>query len=161
MLVEAHEEVPFLSQADLNRVRRPDLSVVGGRPLLELTGEAFDYVRHLGPATRLSELEETYLDRPVGETIGDLRCAAYLERSLPTPHSPNPPPLPAASVAAPIKDFRVDQGHMAVVRSLFHDRLPLIDGKVLDRRRERAGGGRRAARGARRRGPLLGSPRLW
>lgn len=81
-LLETHAEVPFLDRADLDRIRRTDLSRVGGRALLELRGEAFEAVRTLGPGTRLAQLEERFLDRPVGETIGELRCARYLERAL-------------------------------------------------------------------------------
>jgi hypothetical protein len=74
MLLETHAEVPFLTVAELAQVRRADLSRLGGRPLLEPVGEARELVRTLGPATPLGELERAYLDRPIGETIGELRC---------------------------------------------------------------------------------------
>ncbi|GFJ90924.1 hypothetical protein Prum_045660 [Phytohabitans rumicis] len=55
--------------------------------------------------------------------------------------SPRPPGAGRCGVS--IKDFAVDQGQTAVNRRSKHDRLPLIDAKVLDRR-----GGEGAGRGA-------------
>jgi hypothetical protein len=74
MLLETQMEVPFLGPAELVQACRADLSRLGGRPLLEPTGEAMELIRHLGPRTRLRDLEDAYLDRPVGETMGNLRC---------------------------------------------------------------------------------------
>jgi hypothetical protein len=82
MLLETHAEVPFLDTDDLARIRRTDHSRLGGRPLLELTREEFTGIRTLGPSSALSELAKTFLDRPVGETIGDLKCARYIERAM-------------------------------------------------------------------------------
>ncbi|MEJ3741909.1 hypothetical protein WEI85_01225 [Actinomycetes bacterium KLBMP 9797] len=89
MLLETHAATPFLDQADVARISRVDLSRVGGRPLLELRGEALDMVRMLGPGTRLRELDEQFFDLPVGETIGDLRCVRHIERAM-APHVPDP-----------------------------------------------------------------------
>jgi hypothetical protein len=44
---------------------------------------------------------------------------------------------PRRARAAPIKDFRVDQGQTVVDRRSKHSHSPLIDGIVLDRREER------------------------
>lgn len=82
MLLEAHDEVPFLDTEDLERVRRTDHSRLGGRPLLELSREDFSGIRTLGPDTDLSRLAKKFLDLPVGETIGDLKCARYIERAM-------------------------------------------------------------------------------
>jgi hypothetical protein len=82
MFVAAHAEAPYLDRADLERIQQPGLSVAGGRPLLEPYGDALDLIRHLGPKTRLADLDEAYLDRPVGETIGELRCVRHLERAI-------------------------------------------------------------------------------
>lgn len=41
-----------------------------------------EVIRYLGPQTRLADLEKEYLDRPVGETIGELRGVRHLERAL-------------------------------------------------------------------------------
>lgn len=82
MFLAADAETPFLDGADRERVGRPGHSVTGGRPLLEPYGESLELIRHLGPRTRLADLDEAYLDRPVGETIGELRCVRHLERAL-------------------------------------------------------------------------------
>ncbi|MFC0530181.1 hypothetical protein [Phytohabitans kaempferiae] len=82
MFVAAHAEAPFLDGADLDRMRDPGLSVASGRVLLEPYAEALELIRHLGPRTRLADLEDAYLDRPVGETIGELRCVRHLERAI-------------------------------------------------------------------------------
>jgi hypothetical protein len=74
MLLEADAETPILSAAERAVVRRPGLSRLGGRPLLEPTGDELQLIRMLGPATRLADLEDAFLDRPVGVTIGNLRC---------------------------------------------------------------------------------------
>jgi hypothetical protein len=74
MLLDTHRDVPFLGPAELVQAGRGDLTRLGGRPLLEPTGEAMELIRHLGPRTRLRDLEDAYLDRPVGATIGELRC---------------------------------------------------------------------------------------
>jgi hypothetical protein len=82
MFVTAHEEAPFLDDADLEHMRQPGLSVTGGRALLEPYGESLELIRHIGPQTRLADLDEAFLDRPVGETIGELRCVRHLERAI-------------------------------------------------------------------------------
>jgi hypothetical protein len=82
MFVTTHEEAPFLDQAELDLLREPGLSVAGGRVLLEPYGESMELIRHLGPQTSLADLEKEYLDRPVGETIGELRCVRHLERAI-------------------------------------------------------------------------------
>jgi len=82
MFVTADAEAPFLDRSDLDRIRQPGHSVAGGRPLLEPYGESLELIRHLGPQTRLADLDEAYLDRPVGETIGELRCVRHLERAI-------------------------------------------------------------------------------
>jgi hypothetical protein len=82
MLLEAHAQAPFLSPAEFAQVRRPDLSRLGGRALLEPYGEAADVIRNLGPQVSVAALEAAYLDRPVGETVGRLRCVGHLLRKL-------------------------------------------------------------------------------
>jgi hypothetical protein len=82
MLLETDRVVPFLDAADIATLQRDDLSRLGGMPLLELDDPARELIATLGPETRLHELDERFLDRPVGETIGDLRCARYFEHSL-------------------------------------------------------------------------------
>ncbi|GIJ47851.1 hypothetical protein Val02_47370 [Virgisporangium aliadipatigenens] len=82
MFVLADAETPFLDRSDLEHIRRPGHSVAGGRPLLEPYGEAMELIRRLGPHTRLDDLDDAYLDRPVGETIGELRCVGHLERAI-------------------------------------------------------------------------------
>jgi hypothetical protein len=82
MFVAADAEAPFLDRSDLDHIRQPGHSVAGGRPLLEPYGESLELIRHLGPQTRLADLDEAYLDRPVGETIGELRCVRHLERAI-------------------------------------------------------------------------------
>lgn len=79
IVAEAHARAPFLCPADLARATRPDLSRIGGRPLLELPAQARELIATLGPRTRLADLDEAFFDRPVGETIGSLRAARHLE----------------------------------------------------------------------------------
>ncbi len=82
MFLTAHEEAPFLDHSDVEHMRQLTLSVTGGRALLEPYGESLDMIRHLGPQTRLADLDKAYLDRPVGETIGELRCVRHIERAI-------------------------------------------------------------------------------
>jgi hypothetical protein len=91
ILLETHAEVPFLDTDDLAQVSRPDLSRLGGRSLLSLSREEAPFIRLLGPQTPLGELEARYLDRPVGETIGDLPVVGHLIRKLDALEAPGPP----------------------------------------------------------------------
>ncbi|WP_213454438.1 hypothetical protein [Rhizomonospora bruguierae] len=95
MVVEANAEAPFLTTGEVTRATRADLSRVGGRPLLELAGDALDLVRFLGPGSRLADLDDAYLDRPIGATVGALRSARHLEARLPVPRQHVSERLPA------------------------------------------------------------------
>jgi hypothetical protein len=80
MLRECHSRVPFLDQADEQRIGRPDAGRLGGAPLLELPPAGAAILATLGPATPLRALADACLDTPVGTTIGTLRTARYLDR---------------------------------------------------------------------------------
>lgn len=82
ILLDTHAEAPFLDTDDLARVERADLSRLGGRPLLSLSRAEAPVIRQLGPRTPLGEVKARHLDRPVGETIGDLSAAGHLIRKL-------------------------------------------------------------------------------
>jgi hypothetical protein len=82
ILLATHAEVPFLDTDDLGQVRRPDLSRLGGRPLLSLNREDAPLLRFLGPRTPLGDMAARYLDLPVGETVGDLPVVGHLLRRL-------------------------------------------------------------------------------
>jgi hypothetical protein len=81
-LLETHRQTPFLEATDAIRVGSPGLSRLGGMALLELDPGAAALLARLGPGLRLGQLEEAHLDRPLGETIGSLACAGYLEPKL-------------------------------------------------------------------------------
>ena len=88
MLLDTHHEVPFLSAAEVHRLRRGDLSRLGGRALFEPTGEALEMIRHLGPSTPLPALAAEFLPRPVGEAAGGLRAARHVLRAIETRPAP-------------------------------------------------------------------------
>ncbi len=81
-LLETHRQAPFLEPTDAIRIGSPGLSRLGGMALLELDPEATALLAQLGPGLHLGQIEEAYLDRPLGETIGSLACADYLEPKL-------------------------------------------------------------------------------
>jgi hypothetical protein len=82
ILLGTHAEVPFLDADELDQVSRPDLSRLGGRSLLSLSREDAPFIRQLGPRTALGEMAARYLDRPVGETVGELPVVGHLIRKL-------------------------------------------------------------------------------
>lgn len=82
VLIETDRRVSFLDRADRTLLERKKLSRLGGMPLVELDSGGTDLIAHLSPCTRLDALERAYLDKPVHDTIGGLRCAAYLEEAL-------------------------------------------------------------------------------
>lgn len=94
MLLEADAETPLLSAAERAVARRPGLSRLGGRPLVEPAGDVLELIRTLGPASPLGELERAVLDRPVGTTIGNLRCLGPNLAGRMTAGRPQPPERP-------------------------------------------------------------------
>lgn len=82
MLLDAHEQVPFLDDDLVEQLRSAKLSGLGGRPLVEPIGEAWDAIRFIGPQTDMAGLAAIYLDSPLRETIGKLRCVGHLTRRI-------------------------------------------------------------------------------
>jgi hypothetical protein len=82
MLLEAHRRCPFLEHADVHSIDDRTLSRLGGMPLVELDEGTEELLSWLGPTTPMGELEACFLDRPLYETVGSLRCADYLEPAL-------------------------------------------------------------------------------
>lgn len=79
MLLACHETRPFMDEAEIVAVSHPGASRLGGAPLLELDEEQRETIANLGHKTALDAFLRPCLERTVGETIGDLRCAEYLD----------------------------------------------------------------------------------
>ncbi|HTE52671.1 MAG TPA: hypothetical protein VK698_17585 [Kofleriaceae bacterium] len=82
MVLETHRLVPFLDEDELRAVSDPGASRLGGAPLVELGPRQHRIVQELGAGADLGELEESFLDRPLAETIGSLSCAGYFHGLL-------------------------------------------------------------------------------
>lgn len=78
MLLECHNNAPFLSSEEISQVQAPNLSLLGGAPLLELNLNQKKVVSDLSESTDLKAFDDTFLELPVGITIGKLNCARYL-----------------------------------------------------------------------------------
>jgi hypothetical protein len=84
LLLDTHGREPFLDAADLAAVADPGASRLGGAPLLEdgPDQDGLGLFAHLGlegAGADLRRLERSLLDRPLGETVGQLSCASYFE----------------------------------------------------------------------------------
>lgn len=83
ILLETHRICPYLGETEITTVSRPDLSRLGGMPLVELTlPEHKSRLSTLHPGSDLSWFDEEYLDRPVRQTIGRLDCVWFYENYL-------------------------------------------------------------------------------
>lgn len=78
MLLECHNNIPFLSPEEVLQIQEPGLSLLGGAPLLELNLNQKKIISNLNENTDLKVFADTFLELPVGITIGKLNCAKYL-----------------------------------------------------------------------------------
>lgn len=82
LLVYCHQEFALLDATELANVNSLNLSRLGGAPLLEVTQQMTETIAHVGRDTNWGDILAPYMLMPIEETIGELRCASYLERKL-------------------------------------------------------------------------------
>jgi hypothetical protein len=78
MIIACHEQIPFLDDKDLVRIKSVNLSRLGGAPLLELNDSQKEIIANLNKLTNLKEFSNSFLDLTIEKTIGKLSCAGYL-----------------------------------------------------------------------------------
>ena len=82
MLIETHRQVPFLDAADILRLQDPNLTRLGGAPLVELDVATKEEISWLGPHTSLTGMAERMLGVPLSRSIGMMRCAWFYDALL-------------------------------------------------------------------------------
>jgi hypothetical protein len=73
-----NEIMPFLSSDDLAVIMNDKLSQLGGNPLLEMNLEQKNLIAYLNERTDLKAFATQFIDLPLSQTIGTLRCSRYL-----------------------------------------------------------------------------------
>lgn len=82
LLLDVDNAFGFLDRSERINAECRSISVLGGAPLIELTPDTTESIRHVGRNAPLERWYVPYMERPIGEVIGNLACAGYMENGL-------------------------------------------------------------------------------
>jgi hypothetical protein len=82
LLRRTQAQAPFLEPEDVQTLHDFTASRLGGSILVELNEKQRQILQHLGPSSNLDEFEKTFINKPIGQTIGNLNGAWFYHKEF-------------------------------------------------------------------------------